>query len=349
MCSISAVLIKMKAEVKNISGCNRLINIELSGEELAQLLDQVYADIGKKARVPGFRPGKIPRDLLETYYSDKAREEVIRRAIPEYYLLAVEQEKLLPVASPEVEDVQLKDHTLFFRVKVEVKPEVKIKSYKKLRLTQKRVKVEPDQVEQALERLRQSRAKEPEKDKQEKILPKLDDQFAKDSGFNSLQELREAISKNLKARAEVDIRADSERQIIDEIFKKASLDVPESLVRNQTAELLDRMKLNYILRGEKKEDLQAKEDQLQEQARKEAIQRVKLSFVLDKIAQLENIQVEESELNQRIVEIAQQSGKSEDQVRQYLDREKLFSSLKIELRDRKTMEFLLKEAKIEER
>ncbi len=316
-----------------------MIEIEVSRDELNQEFDQVFADIRKVARVPGFRPGHAPRDLLETYYGKKAEEEVVKRAIPEYYLKGIKEENLAPVAFPEIENVQFKNHTLSFSARVDVRPQIKLKgNYKKLRIIKKKIKIEPSQIDSTLGRLQESKAKE-------KIKPELNDTFAKDLGFATLQELREAINKNLQANAEAEVKADLEKQILDQILKNASLDVPESLVASETQELLKQAKLNRILQGEKKEDIQSKEKELESEAKIEAIRRVKLSFTLEKIAQLENIQVDEKDLDARLTEISQaHPGKSKDELRQHLESRNLIPGLKAELRDRKTIGFLLNEA-----
>lgn len=341
----------MKAKVENIAGCSRLLNIEVSVEELNQQFDQVYNDIGKYARVPGYRPGRAPRDLLQTYYGKKAEEEVIKRAIPEYYLKAVREEKLAPVAPPQIESAQLKNHTLYFSARVDVRPQLRLKPYKNLKTIKKKNKIEQNQIDQVLERLRQRKAKEVTKegkDEKEKILPELNDVLAKDLGFATLEDLKAAISKDLQARAEVEIRNDMERQILEQLLKRTSLDVPESLVKSQAKEILNQLKLNRILQGEKKEDVESKEKELEGQAESEAIRRVKFSFILQEIAQRENIQVSEEDLDKRIEAIAQRSGKGKDEIKQYLDREDLIPGLRAELRDKKTVEFLLNQAKVEE-
>lgn len=340
----------MKTTIENISGCARKINIEVPAEELNQKLEEVFADIRKVARVPGFRTGRAPRDLLETHYGKKAEEELIKRAIPEYYLKAIKQEQLMPVAAPEIENVQLKNHTLCFNARVDIQPQVRLKAYKGLRITRKKIKIDQNQIEKTLERLRQVKVKQQQDAKKEKMrLPELNDVFAKSLGCQTLPELKEAIAKNLAAEAKLQIKADTEAQIIEQLLKRAALDVPQSLVNSQMPELLNRLKLNRLLQGEKKEDVQSKTKELEVQARLEAMRRVKLSFILNEIAQLENIQIKEEELNERITEISQQSGKTKDEVRRYLDRENLIPSLKEELRHKKTMQFLLNEAKIEEK
>ena len=69
MCSL------MKTKIENKDGCSRTIDIEVSEDELSQKFDQVYADMQKTARIPGFRPGKAPRDLLKSYYAKRAEED----------------------------------------------------------------------------------------------------------------------------------------------------------------------------------------------------------------------------------------------------------------------------------
>ena len=193
-----------------------------------------------------------------------------------------------------------------------------------------------------LENLRESGAKE-------KIKPELNDAFAKELGFQTLDELKQAVDKNLQANAEAEARADMERQILEQLLKRASLDVPESLLNSQTQELVNQLKLNQTLQREKKEGgRHPSEKELEAEAGKEAVRRLKLSFILEKIAQQENIQANEEDLEKRIEAISQRSAKSKDEVRQYLDKHNLIPQLSAELRDRKTIEFLLREAKIKE-
>jgi FKBP-type peptidyl-prolyl cis-trans isomerase (trigger factor) len=343
----------MKTKVENISACTKLINIEVSPDELAEKLEQAYADIGRVARVPGFRAGKVPRDLLKTYYGDKAEEELVRRAIPEYYLKAVQEEKLVPVAPCAIENVQLKKHTLSFSARVDVKPQVKLKDYKNIKIIKKKIEVGKSQVEQTLENLRQARAKyakenakADEKKQEPAALPELNDAFAKNLGFATLEDLRKSIYENLQESAKIDLKANMEQQMLDELLKRASLEVPQSLVESQKEELLRQLKLNHILHGGKKEELEGKEKELEKQAREQAVSRVKLSFILDEIAQKENVQVSEEEVEKRIEAIARKSAKHKDEVKKYLEKENLVSGLEQELRSIKTVEFLLNEAQI---
>ncbi len=245
------------------------------------------------------------------------------------------------VSPPEIENVQLKNQALYFSARVDVRPQIKLKNYKNLRLIRKKVKIEDAQVEQVVEKLRKSKEKKGS-------LPELNDAMAQDSGFNTLAELREAINKNLQANAEIETRQDLERQLIEQLLARASLDVPQSMVNSQMQELLNQFKFNRILQGEKKEEVEAKESELQEEARLEAVRRVRLSFILDEIGQREKIQVNDEDFKKRIEAIAQRSGKGIDEVREYLKKQNLIPGLSAEIRDRKTLEFLLSEAVISE-
>lgn len=320
----------MKSKVKNLSSTSCLISIEVSPDELQVKFDQVYTDIGKFARLPGFRPGRAPKDLVQAHYAEKAKQEVIKRAIPEFYLQAVRVEGLQPVAPPEVESAQFKDHRLVFSARVDVRPQIKLKNYKGIKVVKKKVQIKEQQVNESIERIRQYQAKNKEEGKVEEA------------------KLKELVKENLQAQGEMESRADMERQLVEQLLKLASLDAPNSLVEGQIQELLNQLKMQRMMRGEKKEDLESKTKELTEQARNQAVQRVKLSFVLDEIAQKEQIEVNEEDVEKRVTAIAQRSGKTNQEVRNYLDQQDLFPGLKAELRDKKTLEFLLSQAVISE-
>ncbi|MBN3039320.1 MAG: hypothetical protein JW869_07905 [Candidatus Omnitrophica bacterium] len=339
----------MKTEIKNNKGCNKVLNIEVEPQEVSQAYDFVYADLRKSARIPGYRPGHAPRDLLETYYAKTAQEEMVKRAISQYYLKAVQEKDIDPVSAPEIENVQFKNNTLCFSAKVDVRPQPKIKSYKDIRIVKKKKEVGQLQVDEVLQNIRQAKAKEVEvsgEQKKEKVLPELNDSLAKEMGLASLDDLKQKIKQNLEDNAEAESKSDMERQLLDQLLKKTSMETPESLVNRESQEILKQIKTNYVLHGKKSEEIESKNKELEEQARKEAIRRVNLSFILDEIAKRENIEVEEEDLQKRIIQISMRAGKSADEVRSYLERNNLISSIKAEILNFKTVELLLKEANI---
>ncbi len=112
------------------------LNVTVPASEFETAITQAFKKIARQVRVPGFRPGKAPRKLLEAQFgTEMAREEALRDGIPEYYRLAVENEDVDVIASPEIEikagqesgDVQ-------FEAKVQVRPVVEIHGYDAMRI-----------------------------------------------------------------------------------------------------------------------------------------------------------------------------------------------------------------------
>lgn len=337
----------METKVKGVKGCRKLVDVQVFAEELNTEFDKVYADIGKVAHIQGFRKGKAPRDLIVCRYRKEAEEEVIKRAIPEYWSKVVQEEKLHPVVVPQVEDVQFKDNRLYFSVSVDVRPEVKLKDYKKFKVTKRIIEITEKVVEDTLEKLRYARAERPkdgENPAEEKPLPELNDAFAQGLGLKDMAELKETIKKSLQEEAEGQRETEMEQQIREQLLQKSSLELPQSLVEQETEEILNRLKVNRILHGEKKEEVEAKETQLREEARKVAERQVSLSFILDEIARRENIEVNKEEMDERIKAIAHRAQKTPEETRRYLEQKNLLAEIEAEIRNKKTLEFLLNEA-----
>ncbi|MFH1045833.1 MAG: trigger factor [Candidatus Omnitrophota bacterium] len=338
----------MKSQVKNAQGCARVIDIEVNQEELKTTFDQVYADIRKTARVPGYRPGFAPRDLLESHYSGNAQEEVIKRAIPQYYIKAVEEQKLEPVSPPEIENIQYKNSQLSFCARVDIKPKPKLKAYKGLSIVRPKKEVTAAQIEETLEHLRQAHAQPDKNAKEQPPAPiELNDAFAQTLGLKTLEELKTAIKTNLESNARAEIQQEMEKQLLDELLKKATLDTPASLVERQAKEILERLKMNYIMGGKSKEELGAQTKELEQAAQEEAARRVHLSFILEEIGQREKIELAQEDIDAHIAAIAQHSGRGVEDVKHYLEHHNLIPGMKDELLTRKIIDFLLKEAKID--
>ena len=285
----------MKIETKKIDACKREISIEIPKELVSQKFDEIYKEIGKKVQIKGFRPGKAPRDILESRHSDLAREEVLKDLIPSTYKQAIEKEKLDPVDLPEVSDVQFKENVISFKAKVEIRPEVKIKNYKSLRVKRKKTKVSGEDIDKSLDSLKKSQGLD---DK-----AAIDDAFAKGLGHSNLADLKENIKKQMEIIKDQQARQDVENQIIEQLLKNSSFELPESSVRKQLDYMVKDAKMRLSYQGMKKEDVEAKDKELREQLKEEAKKAVRIYFILDKIAQLENLEVkEEDQLSKKVME-----------------------------------------------
>lgn len=149
----------MKINLENLKDSQLLLKIEVEAERVSAVLDGVYSDIQKRAHIPGFRVGKAPRDLLETHYENTAKDQTLDRLTWECYREAVTQKNLEPVGYPVIEEVNFnKGLPLVFTVRVEVKPEFKLKNYKGIKVKEEAQEVTDEDVEKALSNLQESMA-----------------------------------------------------------------------------------------------------------------------------------------------------------------------------------------------
>lgn len=349
----------MKSSIKKLKNCKKIVDVKLSPEKVKDEFDKVYEGIKKVASVPGFRVGKVPMYLLELHYSKTAREEVIKKVIPETYRKILEEYKLDPIGYPDISEVKLDlKEGLCYKASIETRPETHLKNYKGLKLKKKSSEVKEEDVQKNLESLRDANAQKiPKKDSEEKqkVLPKLDDEFAKDLGFENLEKLKELVRQNLKHRLQNESEADLEMQLINQLVDGINFETPESLVNSEKERLLKEanMRFAYMEALQKKDSPDKKftltdkdKKELEVNSQKQAARQVKAFFILDKIAQIEKIYLKEDELEIHINEMAAQYKKTKDEVRRHLEKNRMLDEVALNLRNKKVMEFLLKEAKI---
>ena len=117
--------------------------------------DEVYDDIRKVAKIPGFRPGNAPRDLLEKHYSKSAEEEILKKLVPKGYKKALETHKISPLGVPRIFNIVFeKDKLLTFEAEVDIQPNIRLRKYKGIEVTKKRISVSKEEKDEAVERLR---------------------------------------------------------------------------------------------------------------------------------------------------------------------------------------------------
>lgn len=147
---------KVKAKVKELKECARLLNIEVPQEAVRDKFEEVYSHIRKAASIPGFRIGHAPEELVRSRYSGAAKEEVLKQLIPDSYLAAVEELALIPVEPPRISDVKFEEgKPLSFSANVQVRPKVSVKRYKGLEAKKDKTEVSDDEVKKALDILRE--------------------------------------------------------------------------------------------------------------------------------------------------------------------------------------------------
>src|ERR1700716_1105449 len=126
----------MKTVVEPLEGNKVKLSIEIDEPEFERALDQAFRKIAREVRIPGFRPGKAPRRVLEARLGkDAARQEALRDALPDYYSQALRDEDVDAIAPPEI-DITAGEESgpIIFDAVVEVRPQLKLAGYSGLRV-----------------------------------------------------------------------------------------------------------------------------------------------------------------------------------------------------------------------
>jgi trigger factor len=146
----------MKVDIDDVSTVKKTLRVLVPTEVVREEFSHAYASLNRRVRLPGFRPGKAPRSLLEQHYAKQIEEEILRKLVPESYHRALDEAGLKPVELPSIEQVQLKDGApLTFSATVEVKPPITVGHYKGLPLKPVPVMVTEADLDEAIGRLQE--------------------------------------------------------------------------------------------------------------------------------------------------------------------------------------------------
>jgi trigger factor len=149
---VSEVVVK----IEDLSPIKKKISMEIPWDEVKNELNAVYHDVSKKAKIKGFRPGKIPRKILETYFKDQAENEAATNIINKHYWQALEERAIVPVSKPEIAQEGIKENTNYsFSASFEIEPEFEPKGYKGIEIEKEISKVTDDDVRKRIDEIRQ--------------------------------------------------------------------------------------------------------------------------------------------------------------------------------------------------
>ena len=148
----------MKATVETLEGNKVKVSVEVDETEFESAVDDAFRRIAREVRIPGFRPGKAPRRVLEAQLGTGfAREEALRHALPEYYAQAVRENDVDVIAPPEIDITGgEEDGPVVFDAVVEIRPEIAISGHDDLTVTIPSPLVSDEEVDAQVERLRQN-------------------------------------------------------------------------------------------------------------------------------------------------------------------------------------------------
>jgi len=424
--------------------CTREVEVEVSAEEVSKNFRTVLKRYQKMARIPGFRPGKVPESVLRSRFGAATREDVVEALVPEHFRAAITEKGLRPVSQPQVTNLELEEgKPLRFKAAFEVVPEFSIDGYQDVKVEKPDAELTDAEFDTELERIRDSHAtmepvaedrgladgdfaqisftgavegenaegeagsEETEKASAQpiqgqdvsveiggadtvqafsdalrsakpgqelkfevtypgdfaqkrlagktvaynvevrgirrKVLPELNDQFAKELGsYDDLDDLKKKLREHLASDKKHRVLADTRNRLLEALVAKYPFPLPESMVQNQVDARLERGLRALAAQGMRTEDMRKLDfERLREAQRESAVNEVQGTLVLDRIADVENIEVSDEEVERELQIISLQSREPLENLRDRLTREGSLARIREQLRREKTGNLLV--------
>lgn len=185
------------------------------------------------------------------------------------------------------------------------------------------------------------------KEIKEKILPELDDEFAAQMGMASLEDLRTRVKEAHESQERSRIEQEFRDQLVDLLIERNPIEVPESMVKSQLDYMLENLSNRMQSQGMSLEAMGMTPDSFKEVYREIAVKQVKGNLLLEAIALQESIKVEESEIEEKLEEIAEQHNASKEMVMNFYSDESRRRGLVAQLAEEKVIHYLTGKANIE--
>ena len=424
----------MKAELIDVSETKKNLDIEIPQDVVDHEILHIAQDLAKKARVPGFRPGKAPIHVVKTRFRDEIMSEMLHHLLPKYFDTAVEERKLEVIHTPSFENVDYASgQPLKFKAVFEVFPALNIANYKGVPVDEVTVAVADEEIDDTLKRLQDEgsemvpleesrpikesdfadiafegtfqgtddppisadkasveigapttlkdfsdnltgmsvgeekafsvtyREDYPEKRLagktveykvtveavKEKKLPELNDEFAQGYGaYTSLDELKAKIRGDIEKHKLEHANDQAREKMLEWLEDNNTFEAPDSLVERQLEVRLQRMLRDLARRGINPQQLDVDWAKIREDQRAQAIRDVKGSLILEYVADAENVEVSDEDIENEIQSVANETHQALEKVREVLTRDGGVDRLKGQIRNRKTLDFMQSNAQV---
>ncbi len=431
----------MNVSVENLAPCKKLLRVELDAKSVDEIFDAITKDFQKEAALPGFRPGKAPRDMVVKRYSTEIKDEAKRRLIGDNYRKALDEQKIHAIGYPDIEEIQFeRGQNLIFAATIETAPEFELPDYKGLAAKVEAKSVTDADVAKALDLLRGQHTKfetvarelkdgdvavvnytgtsdgQPltnfaptakglteqkgfwveikagsfipgfseqligakageqrtvnvdfpadfvSKELQgkkgvyqveivevkEKLLPELNDEFAKKYGAENLEKLSIGVRNDLENELKYSRSRTVRQQVVQTLLEKMNFELPESAVAAETRHVVYDLVRQNTQRGVARDAIEQQKDQIYAAAAGNARERVRLAFVVQRIAEQEKIQVSQEDAMRRAQSLAMMNQVPLEQFVKDLQQRNGVNQLYEEVLHEKVLELLEKNATITE-
>ncbi|MGH9340745.1 MAG: trigger factor [Acidobacteriota bacterium] len=151
---------EIQVKLEDISSIKKKLKVEIPVEVAQKEFNQVVSEYKKYARLPGFRPGKAPAELVKRRFIKDIRNDVLQKLVPESYDQAVKQQGMTPLGQPNLENLQFEEgQPLVYEALFEIPPEISLPEFKGLEVNALSALVSEEDLEEQLENLRQQHAR----------------------------------------------------------------------------------------------------------------------------------------------------------------------------------------------
>ncbi|HOJ42556.1 MAG TPA: trigger factor [Syntrophorhabdaceae bacterium] len=423
----------MKVDIQEIDNLTKKVEVIVSDEDTKPIEDEIYNELKKQVKVKGFRPGRVPKNIINAFYKDYIEAELKKRIVESTMGNALNEVNIKPIGDPIIDffdDDGFKGYT----IECEVIPHFEPPEYKGIEVEVEPITVSEDDVKRRMENIRQLYAQMEMKSEEEgaekddfmiisyqgfldgkplqevktdnypvelgnsmlmpefesalygmkigedkeitidfpddypdkdicgrrilfkihvkeirkKILPELDDDFAKDMGFENLEKMRESVENDLRKEKESARNKIIYQKIIDSLLEKVDIAVPKRYLEKRVQSMLEEAKQRYEAEGITEDIMKNLEVNLRKDYEQKAEKRIKTDFLLIKIAEKENIKLDEKDVEERLKRIAEDARRPYNDVKSFYERNELLESLKGIILEEKTLNFLKDNAVIKE-
>lgn len=176
----------------------------------------------------------------------------------------------------------------------------------------------------------------------------LNEDFLKRCGVEDVDELKDTMREQISQQAERQARSAMSEQVYSYLRENTTLELPESVVAEQSLSLLQRQYSNMLMQGMAKEQIDEQMDQLKASSEEQAAEQLKLYFVMDKIAEKFEVEVSEEEINGHIAYVAAMRGRRPEKMREELARDGSLTQFVLQIREEKCIEKILEKATVTE-
>ncbi|MFO8052678.1 MAG: trigger factor family protein [Candidatus Omnitrophota bacterium] len=274
----------MEVNVKKIDKLKHKLDIKLTGKEFTDKKDKFYDQASKKLKVPGFRPGKAPLNLIKKHHEKTLKDEFIKQHLPVIYQQALEQSEITPAGLPQVSDIKITDQALSFVAELEIQPKIEIKesTYKGIKIKDQKTSPDSKQVEEMIKKFKEEVKKITKKE--------FDDQkLAKWASYPDMNSFKDAINTQLHLDSLQKRRQNIDNQIKTHLLKSIKVEVPKAEIERYHKQLVDRQMQQLQQQGVKQQDLEKYKADFEKKLEPMAEDEVKFFYILRAIAKKEKI------------------------------------------------------------